>query len=138
MLTALGLVLLMLVAGLGVDVGFLRYKKQQMQKAADAAALAAAATLAYDPAHYIDAGIHDATANGFTNGQNGIVVTVISPPQTNGDPFQGQANYVEAIVSQAQPTFFMRLTGTSSVPVRSRAVASAVGSGSDCMICHGA
>ena len=133
-LTALGLVLLMLMAGLGVDVGFLRYEKQQMQKAADAAALAGAATLAYDPAHYVAAGIHDATANGFTNGQNGIVVTVISPPQTPGDPFYLQANYVEAIVSQPQPTFFMRITGSSSVPVRSRAIASAVGNASECMI----
>lgn len=132
-LTALGLVLLMLMAGLGVDVGFLRYEKQQMQKAADAAALAGAAALAYDPANYAVAAIHDATANGFTNGQNGIVVTVNNPPQTNGDPFQGQPNYVEVIVSQPQPTFFMRITGSSSVPVRSRAVASAVGNGSACM-----
>src|ERR1700687_1999311 len=41
-LTALALVVLMLMAGLGVDVAFLRYQKQQMQKAADAGAIAGA------------------------------------------------------------------------------------------------
>src|ERR1700690_2452889 len=46
-LTALGLVVLMLMAGLGVDVGYLRYQKQQMQKAADAGALGGAAALGY-------------------------------------------------------------------------------------------
>ena len=31
-------------AGLGVDVGYLRYQKQQMQKAADTGAIAGAST----------------------------------------------------------------------------------------------
>ena len=46
-LGALALVVLVLMAGLGVDVGFLRYEKQQMQKAADAAAMAGASALVY-------------------------------------------------------------------------------------------
>ena len=47
MLTSLALVVLALMAGLGVDVGYLRYQKQQMQKAADAGAIAGAAALIY-------------------------------------------------------------------------------------------
>ena len=38
-LGAVGLIVLVLMAGLGVDVGYLRYEKLQMQKAADAALL---------------------------------------------------------------------------------------------------
>ena len=46
-LGAFVLVVLMLMAGLGVDVGYLRYEKLQMQKAADAAAIAGASALIY-------------------------------------------------------------------------------------------
>ncbi len=44
-LGALALVVLMLMGGLGVEVGFLRYQKLQMQKAADAGAIAGASAL---------------------------------------------------------------------------------------------
>lgn len=44
---ALALAPLMLMAGLGVDAGVLRYEKQQMQKAADAGAIAGASALIY-------------------------------------------------------------------------------------------
>jgi Flp pilus assembly protein TadG len=137
-LTALGMVVFMLMAGLGVDVGYLHYKKQQMQKAADAGALAAATALINygginGQLQIINAGKADAQANGFTDGQNGITVAVNHPPGTNGDPFQGKFNYVEVIVAQPQPTFFMRVLGYNSVNVSSRAVATAVGSGSGCL-----
>lgn len=138
MLAALGMVVLMMMAGLGVDVGYLKYQKQQMQKAADAGALAGATALinyggSVGQAQIIKAGRSDAAANGFANGQNGINVTVNNPPKTNGDPFQGNVSYVEVIVSQVRPTFFMRLAGYNSINVSSRAVATAIGSGSGCM-----
>lgn len=44
-LTLLLLGVAMLVVGLGVDVGFLRYQNQQMQNAADLGAIAGAAAL---------------------------------------------------------------------------------------------
>jgi Flp pilus assembly protein TadG len=137
-LAALGMVVLMMMAGLGVDVGYLKYQKQQMQKAADAGALAGATALinyggSVGQTQVIKAGRSDAAANGFANGQSGINVTVNNPPKTNGDPFQGNPAYVEVIVSQVRPTFFMRLAGYNSINVSSRAVATAVGSGSGCM-----
>jgi hypothetical protein len=131
-LTALGLMVLMLMAGLGVDVAYLRYQKQQMQKAADAGAIAAASALVYG-GDWNTAGLNDAKANGFTDGDNGISVKVYSPPQTQGDPFTGKADYVEVIVSQAQPTFFMRVGGFDSVDVRSRAIASAAANPFGCI-----
>ncbi len=83
----MALVVLMLMAGLGVDVGYLRYQKTQMQKAADAAALAGASALLYG-SNYVAAGKNDSSANGFTDGQNGITVQIYTPP-TSG-PFAGQ------------------------------------------------
>ena len=120
-LTAAGLVVLMLMAGLGVDVGFLRYQKQQMQKAADAGAIAGASALIYGGA-VTAAARNDTSANGFTDGKNAITVTVNNPPQTAGDPYQGNSSFVEVIVSQPRPTFFMKVGGFTSVPVRARAV----------------
>src|ERR1039457_7519952 len=67
-LTALALVVLMLMAGLGVDVGFLRYQKQQMQKAADAGAIAGASALIYN-GKYKAAAQADSAANGFTRSE---------------------------------------------------------------------
>ena len=128
-LTALALVVLMLMAGLGVDVGYLRYQKQQMQKAADAGAIAGASALLYGGS-WKTAGQYDASANGFTNGNNGTVVQVDTPWE---GPFAGKAGYVEASVSQPQPTFFMRVGGFTSVPVRSWAVASANTAGAGCI-----
>ena len=134
-LVGVALVVLMLMAGLGVDVGYLRYQKQQMQKAADAGAIAGASVLIYSgaAAQVITAAQNDTSANGFTNGVNGVTVTVNNPPQTAGDPFLGQAGYVEVIVAQTRPTFFMRVGGFDTVNVRGRAVASAVASASGCI-----
>lgn len=128
---AVGTTMLLMMAGLGVDVGYLHYQKQQMQKAADSAALAGAEALSYGSS-YSNAGISDATANGFPNGQNGITVAVNSPPQI--DPiFQGQTGYVEAIVTQARPTFFMKVAGFGSLTVSARAVAGVNANGSGCI-----
>jgi len=132
-LTALGLLVLLLMAGLGVDVGYLRYQKQQMQKAADAAALAGASAKLYG-GNYVAAGKNDSKANGFTDGTNGITVAINNPPTKL--PFStapDAGNYVEAIVSQAQPTFFMRVGGFNSVNVASTAVASSAVSAPGCL-----
>jgi hypothetical protein len=131
-LTALALVVLMLMAGLGVDVGYLRYQKQQMQKAADAGVMAGATEFIYG-GKWKAAAFSDAAANGFQNGINGILVTPNYPPQTPGDPFQGNRNYVEVIVAQAQPTFFMRVLNHNTVPVSARALASVAGAASGCI-----
>ena len=129
-LTALALVVLVLMAGLGVDVGYLRYQKQQMQKAADAGALAGATALAYNGA-WKAAAVADVNANGFSATKSdgtstGVTITVDKPWE---GPFAGQAGYVEVSVTQPQPTFFMKVIlppDQNTVAVRSWAVASAL------------
>jgi Flp pilus assembly protein TadG len=135
-LTALALVVIMLMAGLGVDVGYLRYQKQQMQKAADAGALAAASVLVYGGPKWKVAALADVAANGFTaTPSNGITISAYNPPID--PPFNtapDNLNYVEVVVSQPQPTFFMRVVGGfASVPVAARSVASAAGNASGCI-----
>lgn len=114
-LIALAPVVLMLITGLGLNVRFPRYQGQQVQKAAGAAesvygtsALASVATQN-----------HTAT-NGFTNGNNGTTATVNNPPKSG--PYINNIEYVEGIVPQAQPTFFMRVGGVISLNIRSLAV----------------
>jgi Flp pilus assembly protein TadG len=131
-LGAVALVILMLMAGLGVDVGYLRYEKMQMQKAADAGAIAGASELIYGTVPLAKiAAQNDTTANGYTSGNNGVTVSVNIPPSSG--PFAGDNSYVEVIVAQAQPTFFMRVGGFNTVNVRGRAVASSQGNSSGCI-----
>jgi len=116
--------------GLGIDVGALRYEKRTMQTAADAAAIAAGAELTIGD---WSAAAQDAAAqNGFTNGTNGVTVTVNNPPATASDPNYGNSKYVEVLVSQNQPTYFSRVFGVSSVPMTVRAEG-AQGSGQNCI-----
>jgi Putative Flp pilus-assembly TadE/G-like len=119
LLMALSMIVLCGFAGLGIDMGYLRYMKRQMQAATDSAALAGAAEVGYgDVTSAADA---DASTNGFTNGVNGTTITVNNPP-TSG-PNQGNSLYVEVLLSQPQPTFFMKLLGVKSEMATTRSVA---------------
>src|ERR1700722_19684781 len=90
---AVGLVVLMGFAGLGIDMGMLRYQKRLQQTAADAGAIAGANNLAF-PSLGITAGAQGASAgNGFTDGANNVTVTVHNGP-TSG-PHNGDNKYVE-------------------------------------------
>jgi Flp pilus assembly protein TadG len=134
-LVAFALMCFMLMAGMGLDVGYLQYQKQQMRKAADAGAIAAAAVFSYtnDFSKATVSAKNEVAANGYTDGINSISVSVNRPPQTAGDPFVGNSNYIEVIVAQPRPTFFMGLTGTRSVPVRGRSVSTMLANPSGCI-----
>ena len=65
-MVALGLTVLLGFAGLGIDVGMLRYERRLQQSAADAAAVAGASNLCSRCTGYAAAAKTAATANGFT------------------------------------------------------------------------
>ena len=67
------------------------------------------------------AGKADATSNGFTNGQSNATVAINNPP-TSG-PNAGKAGYVEAIVTTAEPAYFLQALGFKTISVSARAVA---------------
>ncbi len=127
-LVAIALLLVLLpIMGLGIDFGYFRYQEVQLQTAADAAAIAAAGELSYSISCSCNAlqtaGQNAAAANGFTNTANGATVAVNNPPQSPQDPNSGNANYVEVVVTQDEPTFFGKVLGINSVTQSARAVA---------------
>jgi Flp pilus assembly protein TadG len=107
--------------GFATDVGVLLHAKRNLQIAADAAALAGANEINIDPTQILTAAKAASAQNGFTDGVNSVTVTPSNGPADG--PHAGDASYVEAIVTQTQPTFFMRLFNFSSMPVSARAVA---------------
>ena len=122
LLAAAGLTVFILAAGLAIDFGYLRYQKRLQQSAADSAAIAGAAEIAYSgcTTGSCPAADTDSASNGFTDGSNNVTVTVYSPP--NDGPHAGLFGYVEVLVTAVQPTFFMRIVGVNSETVTARAV----------------
>ena len=118
---ALSLTCILGFVGLATDVGTMFHAKRDLQIAADAAAVAGAAELPYGTTDMTTAAQDASAQNGVTNGVNSAVVTVNTPPKSG--VYLGLAGYVEAIVSQPQPTFFMQLFKRTSMTVAARAVA---------------
>jgi hypothetical protein len=116
--TVLGIAL-MGFAGLGIDVGYMRYEKRLQQTAADAAAIAGANNIV--PGGVVAGAKAAAATNGFTDGTKNVTITV-NPGPASG-PHAGDTNYVEVLVAAVQPTFFMRVLGVNSEIVTARAVA---------------
>jgi hypothetical protein len=137
-LAAMGLTLFILAAGLGIDMGFLRYQKRLQQSAADSAAIAGAAEIPYSGCSTgsCPGATTDSASNGFTDGADNVTVTVYSPP--NDGPHAGLAGYVEVLVTKIQPTFFVRIAGVNSATVTARAVAYLSGNLQNCMYALGA
>jgi Putative Flp pilus-assembly TadE/G-like len=132
---ALGMTVFLGFAGLAVDMGILRYDKRLQQTAADAAAIAGADELRYGTSGVTSDAQNASGANGFTDNSGGaactnigcITVTVNNPPLSG--PHTGQVKYVEVLVSDVQPTLFMKAFGVSSKTVVARAVATNVSGG---------
>jgi Putative Flp pilus-assembly TadE/G-like len=122
-LVTMGIVMLTAFAGIAVDVGQFWSARRHMQTAADAAAIAAAVAVreGNTPTAPADA---ITSQNGFTNGSNNVTVTVNNPPKSG--PYTGNASYVEVIVTQPQPAYFLRALGYDSLGVSVRSVASSV------------
>jgi Flp pilus assembly protein TadG len=144
---ALALVVLIGFAGLAIDMGVLRYQKRLQQSAADAAALAGASNLASTSGGVTSGAQNASAANGFTDnggGQTsacsasgatvGTVCVQINNPPLSG-PHTSNTNYVEALVAVVQPTYFMKIFGTSSEVITARAVATNLsgGTGGGCL-----
>ena len=130
MLVAIGLTMLGLMAGLAIDIGYLRYKRQQMQKAADAGALAASSTLLLNEYANCDGCLDAATTDVTANGFGGSTVAVTWPSQ---DPNYNGPDYVQVTVSQPEPVFFMHIGGWNTVNVGVSSIGSAVGNASGCV-----
>jgi Flp pilus assembly protein TadG len=147
-LVALGMVVILGFLGLGLDLGYLRSLKRQVQKAADAAALAASVELTYcggtNSCSALTTAAQDAlTENGFTSStlvtncgtsSSSLTITVNNPPCYLGaaDPHHGNTHYVEVVVSQVEPLMFAQVFGGKTATMSARSEA-ALGSGNNCI-----
>lgn len=132
-ITSLCLTAMFGLLALSTDVGLLFRAKRNLQIAADAAATAGALDYYYNSS--LDTAKSAAKAasatNGFTDGTNGTVVSVSTPPADG--PNKGTTGFVEVVVSEPNPTIFLRMFNFSSVTVAARAVAGAPGYSQACV-----
>jgi hypothetical protein len=136
-LIAVCLAVLMLFAGLAVDVGYWSYQQRQQQNAADAAALGGAQALLAAGCSGVSAaqtaGQHDAQANGYTNGSGGVSVTINSPSVVGR--YAGQSCSVSAVVTNTKVNrFFTGMLGQEkTIPVSTQAVATLISNNNGCI-----
>ena len=118
---ALLLPVLLGFVGLVVDLGFAFQYKRIMQTAADAGAYGGAYSIQrkeYD--QVTKNALYDASKNGF-DGSRGETRTVNNPP--SGGKYSGNSDFVEMIISEDLPTYFMPVLGIRQMTIRARAVA---------------
>jgi len=135
-MVSLALAALMGISALAVDVGELWTTRRLMQNAADAAAMAGADEVAIDGSktQVVAAAKAASAQNGFTDGSSTLAssskvsVAVYDPPQSG--PYATNSNAVQVVVSQTQPTYFIRVLGWQNVPVSTAAVGLTVSGGS--------
>ena len=108
---ALGLISFL---GLAFDIGYIQWKRRQLQIAADSASLGAVTEIVGGSSSSVatSAAKADATLNGFTDTANGVTVTVNTPPSSGFDT--ANASAVEVSVAQNAPLYFLRLFGLST------------------------
>ncbi len=118
------------MAGMAVDVGTLFRTKRVLQAAADAGAVSGAAEYRYGGLTAARAAAKAATAqNGESDTFNGVTVAVNNPASAGSHTGPGT---VEVIVTQAAPTYFMKIFNLTSMNVSARAVAG-LGAASGCI-----
>jgi|SRR5579884_222058 len=111
LLVAMTLSLLIGVTSLAVDSGFYRYEQRMMQSAADSAAIAGAAELAYGSSSATAAAKADAASNGFKDGSNGVAVSVNT---SYSDQYTGSSNAAQVVITKSYPRFFGGVIGGGS------------------------
>jgi hypothetical protein len=122
-LVAIAMLALLAFVALAVDIGLIWGNRRTMQTAADAAVLAGAVASRLN--QNVTAAADDAAAlNGFTNGTAGVTVTVTNPYTDASCAL----NCVKVVISQPEPTYFLRTLGFSQINVAASAVAGSVNS----------
>lgn len=124
-LPIMALILLVLIgmAGLVVDLGWLFWNSVEIQHGADAAALGGVVYVAEEPATAKTEGVAAAAENGYVDGLLGgpdtvAIIDQSDDPSAVDNPFQ-----LRATITHEVPTFFMGVFGLESVTIKRTAVA---------------
>ena len=119
---------------LALDTGWLYHQRRRIQTAADAGAIYGGQEIrrGKKTTNQVEAGVFQGTAdNGFTQGADGVEVTVEYPPASG--PYAGNDLAVVVTVCQPQGTFFMPLLDVWSADVCARASAGFLGKAEGCI-----
>lgn len=135
-LVSLALIAMLGMAALAIDVGNLWTTRRQMQSAADAAAIAGIDSIDTTGSYsYITTAAQlAASQNGFADGSTttgspyAVSVAVYNPPPSGPDA--GASNAVQVVITQKQPTYFMRVLGQTTVDMSTVATGVSISSGS--------
>ena len=131
MLVIMALAIPVLCGGMGLimDNGAAYRMKRELQSVADSAATAAVMEMRHPDSDYVvSAGYQDAALNGYDIAE-GADVSVNRPPQYG--PYAGNSSYIEVLVSDTAPLFFLGALGIDAMTPRARSVAG-VTSGPKC------
>ncbi len=113
---------MVLFAGLAVDAGLLERNYLQLQGATQAAVAASSIALQRggSASTITAAGKAAASLNGFTDGANGVAVTIANPP-TSGT-YSGNTLAVSATITKPVPPTFLGVMGLGNVTMKAQAV----------------
>ena len=134
-MTAVLLPVIIGTVGLGTETGLWYFRHLSMQAAADSGAISAA--VAYGAGisakDNLNTEADAVTATyGFTNGSNGTIVTLNTPP-TSGS-YTSTPNAMEVIISQPQSRIFSSLWTSGPINITARAVAVPKNNGLGCVL----
>lgn len=137
--TAFGMLVLLVIAALVIDIGFSVMLRRQEQNAVDPASLAAARFIADDQTIDMTSATRAACGyarmNGFfpaatdndgcvpANDPSAATLTVNYPPDTSAGQYAGHYGFVQVIISRQQEAFLSRILGHNSLTVTTGAVA---------------
>jgi hypothetical protein len=130
-LVAMSMLTIMGLLALAVDGGVMQRQKRLIQAAADAAAQAGALEIYNSRTDSVIASARsEATRNGYTNGVNGIAVTVTYP--TTSGTYIG-SNYLSVRIQDTVRTLLAGVLGRSMVVVNARSTSGVTGTTSSCI-----
>ncbi|MYM57639.1 hypothetical protein GTG28_00125 [Vibrio sp. OCN044] len=123
--------------GLAIDTGFAYGDYRQAQLAADAGAISAAFEKHHG--HSTDDlqkyGTSEIAAHGFTDGQDGVSVSINNPPTSGA--YSGNSDFVEVEIQKTVNTFFLNIIGMDAFSYSVRSVANGIISSNACLYALG-
>lgn len=116
---------------LAIDVGLLFNAKRKLQNCADAAATSAAIDYMFNASQTT---ARAAATSAVTGNQMSNVSTTVNFNPNITSTYHNSSAYVEVILTQSDPTFFMGIFGKKNMTILARAVAGMPGGGNACVI----
>ncbi len=124
-LIAIAMAVLIGMTALAVDGGSAYLDRRSAQNAADTAALAAAFATANNDPNWRQVALNSATQNGYANGSANVEVYKCNETGASCGQYQGNAEYIQVIITSTRSTFLSGLFGQNQITNRVQAIARA-------------